>query len=1042
MKKFIITALISFLFLSLYGQDIETIVEINITYDNQGTYLGKTDIIIRNQDGDKLYFETNSSGSKMMVLPSAGSYEMMISHSDRDYQCQVEKFSIEAGQQIDFNIELIYNPSRVIHVSNNRESIQEAVNQAANGSTVVIEAGTYSESNVSWYDKHITVTTSTQNPAVLTGQTFVLDDPTINNQDVISEFLFTGQDVQVNVGGAMALLNGASPIVRNCVFQNKWVFGNLNSNLAGAGGAIFIQGSSLQTNIPIIENCDFNYNSAAEGSGGGAIALFGAAKIISCNFIGNLTQMCVGKSFDDTTREIPLHEIDFPPTNRVGGAILIHIADEMYSTNDLQEIIIDGCTFSDNASMSGNSNIISNDSDNGNTIHVQDLNMISSLTIQNCQFNASVNYGGSVLYLINKSEYTGNGNETVFNILNNKFINPEDDAPLANTILFNDFGSLQAMNVKNNIFDNIWGYGFRLSYHGYYPTYPNYLIFNNNTFLSIDGNAIELINGADYVLNNNIFKTCEMGIDWNSGSQYSTESLELNNNLFYDNDTDIDFTGSLQNPLIEKYNMYDVDPLLDINYRPIWTLTQPSPCIEAGVRDLDGDGDWWFEDIDDQDVFGTRPEIGAVPADMDGWGHVLPADQVRWICFPYTLNDPSRYELTHYLEGAQVNLIQYFYDNDSGSNANTDVFGQKGFKIKAFVNDYKIDHFGKPVGHPLHYHPSGNQIILSRLPFAESGVNLIGYYKKESCDPMDAFEELLEAGMIEKIYAEDWTIYYGYPQSPKGSTNDLGWHLISHTGKKPSLDLGEAVEVIYCGESAQIEFNWSDGLPVVPRVKSTKPVTFAYQEKENYLPMQVKIADFTPDKSSEPFGELGVYVNGQCKGAGIIADSVVTVFAYLDSLALTENDTISFVMHDYNDSKNVKKFTDYRIYDSVINNYVGQITHKVNDEIVFFDLTSKDNQQNNTLPVITEIKSIYPNPFNPETTIEFNLKENSQVNIRVYNLKGQLVKTLIDSKYEAGNHKIVWNGRNSNEQRVASGLYFCKMETKEKSVTKKMILMK
>jgi hypothetical protein len=38
--------------------------------------------------------------------------------------------------------------------------------------------------------------------------------------------------------------------------------------------------------------------------------------------------------------------------------------------------------------------------------------------------------------------------------------------------------------------------------------------------------------------------------------------------------------------------------------------------------------------------------------------------------------------------------------------------------------------------------------------------------------------------------------------------------------------------------------------------------------------------------------------------------------------------------------------------------------------------------------------------------------------------------------------KIVWNGRNSNEQRVASGLYFCKMETKEKSVTKKMILMK
>lgn len=147
-------------------------------------------------------------------------------------------------------------------------------------------------------------------------------------------------------------------------------------------------------------------------------------------------------------------------------------------------------------------------------------------------------------------------------------------------------------------------------------------------------------------------------------------------------------------------------------------------------------------------------------------------------------------------------------------------------------------------------------------------------------------------------------------------------------------------------------------------------------------------------------------------------------------------------MHDYNDSKNVKKFVDYRVYDSVIDNYVRQITHRVEDEIVFFDLTSKDDQQNNTLPVATEIRSIYPNPFNPETTIEFNLKENSQVNIRVYNLKGQLVKTLINGKYEAGNHKIVWNGTNSNEQRVASGLYFCKMETKEKSFTEKMILMK
>ncbi len=84
----------------------------------------------------------------------------------------------------------------------------------------------------------------------------------------------------------------------------------------------------------------------------------------------------------------------------------------------------------------------------------------------------------------------------------------------------------------------------------------------------------------------------------------------------------------------------------------------------------------------------------------------------------------------------------------------------------------------------------------------------------------------------------------------------------------------------------------------------------------------------------------------------------------------------------------------------------------------------------------------YPNPFNPQTTISFDLKNREDVEVSIYNLKGQLVKTLLNKRLASGNHKLVWNGRNSNNEVVASGLYLYRIKTDSQSVNKKMILMK
>ena len=69
----------------------------------------------------------------------------------------------------------------------------------------------------------------------------------------------------------------------------------------------------------------------------------------------------------------------------------------------------------------------------------------------------------------------------------------------------------------------------------------------------------------------------------------------------------------------------------------------------------------------------------------------------------------------------------------------------------------------------------------------------------------------------------------------------------------------------------------------------------------------------------------------------------------------------------------------------------------------------------------------YPNPFNPETTIEFTLTKRSNVELTVYNIKGQKVKTLVSEIKDHGLHKIIWKGDDDDGRKIGSGVYFYKL---------------
>jgi len=84
----------------------------------------------------------------------------------------------------------------------------------------------------------------------------------------------------------------------------------------------------------------------------------------------------------------------------------------------------------------------------------------------------------------------------------------------------------------------------------------------------------------------------------------------------------------------------------------------------------------------------------------------------------------------------------------------------------------------------------------------------------------------------------------------------------------------------------------------------------------------------------------------------------------------------------------------------------------------------------------------YPNPFNPTTTINFNLVEAANVKIEIYNIHGQIIDTVANGNYGAGSNNVDWDGIDGEGRPVASGLYFYKMKAGRYTSTKKMILMK
>jgi hypothetical protein len=100
-------------------------------------------------------------------------------------------------------------------------------------------------------------------------------------------------------------------------------------------------------------------------------------------------------------------------------------------------------------------------------------------------------------------------------------------------------------------------------------------------------------------------------------------------------------------------------------------------------------------------------------------------------------------------------------------------------------------------------------------------------------------------------------------------------------------------------------------------------------------------------------------------------------------------------------------------------------------------LTSIDDQGYNSVPQKFELDQNYPNPFNPVTNIRFSIPKENFVTLKIYNVVGEEIATLVNEEIAAGSYSITWNG-----EILPSGVYYYKITTSNSSMVKKMVLIK
>ena len=204
------------------------------------------------------------------------------------------------------------------------------------------------------------------------------------------------------------------------------------------------------------------------------------------------------------------------------------------------------------------------------------------------------------------------------------------------------------------------------------------------------------------------------------------------------------------------------------------------------------------------------------------------------------------------------------------------------------------------------------------------------------------------------------------------------------------------------------------------------------------VPVAAELASFVADfnLSNEVMLEWGVASQTNNLGWEVYRSVDNRVFGRVGDLILGDGTSDAFQTYNFTDS-------DLPQVD-VLYYYLKQIDldgTTARSEVIEV-LVAPTAVERRVLPTVTTLLQNYPNPFNPETTISFDLSKEEVVSLTIYDLTGQIVRTLVaDQAMATGHYDIVWNGRNTEGLQVGSGVYFYQLKAGDFVSEKKMTLL-
>ncbi|KQC08072.1 MAG: hypothetical protein APR54_00530 [Candidatus Cloacimonas sp. SDB] len=242
-------------------------------------------------------------------------------------------------------------------------------------------------------------------------------------------------------------------------------------------------------------------------------------------------------------------------------------------------------------------------------------------------------------------------------------------------------------------------------------------------------------------------------------------------------------------------------------------------------------------------------------------------------------------------------------------------------------------------------------------------------------------------------------------------------------------ELGDGIW--YSGNENYATFHWKTSLFDQPEVNVEFLVTI-YPSGE--IDFQMDGATITPSAnwaSGISRGDNFSYTISNISGSPVIPENYITEFTcpdYPDGFSLSEEGLFHGITDELNGNWEMK----FRVTD--LNNIFAE-------KLVDFTTAGTSADQASILPLIKQPQN-FPNPFNPETFIYYELAEESDIRLAVYNLKGQKVKVLVEDLQSAGKHEIYWDGTDTNGNQLSSGVYFYKITAGNSTFAGKMLMLK